>query len=246
MGFENRKEVRAKADFHFFYWLGYEATGPTFGAEAANLSMGGLGFWCGEGLPPGQTLMVEMSLPGQPGHVRLRAQVLRTEAPQAGRCLVHCQFTAMDGDTRLALRRYILQVSDPRLAAATGWGKAYFQDQRHFEVEYRELPAELARHWLEAREYLDAKGLIYLKGFQAFLEAQVGAPQPGAFKLLGTRSVKEKSALWLEVRLSEGPLLMLAETLWCTQDPGEKAVIGLVPRAYQKEMALRIEKGGRL
>jgi hypothetical protein len=243
MGFENRKDVRVKAGFHIFYWLGLETVGAAVGAVADNLSIGGTAIWCEAPLPRGQDMMLEMTLPGQARHLQVRGKVLRTDPPQDGRHLVRLQFTAMDGDTHIALRRHILQVSDPAMAAATGWGKAYFPDQKHYETEYRELPPGLAQKWLDEREYLSAKGLIYLKGFQAFLESYLGAAQPGAFKLMGTRPLKEKAQIWMQLRLPEGSLHILSDVLWCNQEGGEKAMVGLQPLAYQKAEALRIEKG---
>lgn len=243
MGFEHRKDTRVKAEFRFFYWFGSDATGPSLPAEADNLSVSGMAFACGQLLPKDQALMLELSLPGQAGQQRLQALVLRSEALAPGRVLVRVRFTAMDGDTRLALRQHVLQVSDPKLAAATGWGKAYFLDQRHYQVEYRELPPGLAQKWLDEHEYLSGKGLIYLKGFQGFLEAHLGARQPGPFKLMGARPLREKAAVWLEIDLPDGSLHALADVLWIQQDPGEKAIMGLQFTAYHKEEALRIEKG---
>lgn len=243
MGFEHRQDTRVKASFRFFYWLGLEQSGPAFAAEADNLSVGGLAYACEQLLPKDQAVYMELSLPGQSGPLRLRALVLRSEVVAPGKVLVRVQFSAMDGDTHLALRRHVLQESDPKLAAATGWGKAYFLDQRHYQVEYRELPPSLAQKWLDEREYLAAKGLIYLKGFQQFLELYFGERQPGAFKILGSRPLKEKVWVWIEIRLPEGDLQILAEALWCEQEPGEKAICGLQVSAYQKEEAMRIEKG---
>jgi hypothetical protein len=156
---------------------------------------------------------------------------------------VRVVFTAMDGDSRLRLRQHVLQVSDPTMAAATGWGKAYFLDQRVYETEYRELPPGLLDKWLADRSYLDAKGLVYLKGFQGFLEGALGARLPGSFKLLGSRALKPESVAWLELRLPSGDLHLLARSLWLEAEPGQKAIVGLQPLAYHKEEALQIEKG---
>jgi hypothetical protein len=60
---------------------------------------------------------------------------------------------------------------------------------------------------------------------------------------MGSKRLKEKSWAWLELTLPEGDLHILAETIWSEQDPGEKAVCGLSVTAYQKEEAMRIEKG---
>lgn len=242
MGFEHRKDTRVKAEFRFFYWLGLDASGPSFAADADNLSVGGLAFVCGQLLPKDQMIYLECTPPGL-SQLRLRAQVLRSELKAPGEALIRVQFTTMDGDTLMALRRHVLVVSDPKLAAATGWGKAYFVDQRHYQAEYRELPPGLAQKWLDEREYLAAKGIIYLKGFQEFLEQYIGVKQPGAFKVMGSRPLKDKTWVWLELDLPEGDMHILAETLWCEQEPGEKAIIGLTVTAYQKEEAMRIEKG---
>jgi hypothetical protein len=242
MGFEHRKDTRVKAEFRFFYWLGLDATGPAFPAQADNLSVGGLAFTCGQLLPKDQAIYLEFTPPGSQ-QLRIRGQILRSEPKAPGEILVRVQFTTMDSDAHLALRRHVMAVDDPKLAEATGWGKAYFLDQRHYPVEYRELPVGLAQKWLEEREYLAAKGVIYLRGFQDFLELYLGMKQPGTFKLMGSKTLKEKTWAWLEVELPEGDLHILAETIWTQQDPGEKAVSGMQVTAYQKEEAMRIEKG---
>jgi hypothetical protein len=241
MGFEHRQAVRIKAGFHLFYWLGHEPPGPGVGAQADNLSVSGMAFSCQQELAKGQALLIEAVLASGP--VRLGAQVLRSEALPAGGQLVRVVFTAMDGDSRLRLRQHVLQVADPDLAAATGWGKAYFVDQRVFEAEYRELPPGLVEKWLAERSYLDAKGLVYLKGFQGFLEGALGARIPGAFKLLGSRALKPGAVAWLELRLPSGDLHLLATSLWLEAEPGQKAIVGLQPLAYHKEEALQVEKG---
>ncbi len=243
MGFEHRQSVRVKADFHVFYWQGIDGLGSAQGGQAVNLSVSGMAFTAGRELARGQELVLELSPSGQGGPLKLRAQVQRCETAGPGTWLLRVQFTAMDGDSHIRLRQHVLGASDPKLAAATGWGKAYFLDQRHFEAEYRELPAGLMQKWLDEREYLAAKGLVYLKQFQAYLEAYLGARIPGAFKLLGSRPLKPKRVAWMELKLPEGQLHLLAGSLWCEHETGQKAIVGLQPLAYLKEEALRIEKG---
>jgi hypothetical protein len=242
MGFEHRMDTRVKAGFRFFSWLGPEAAGAPIACEGDNISVGGIAFTCPQILPKDQQLYMEFTLPGEGRQLRLRALVIRSE-PKGSEALVRVQFSLMDGDSHLSIRRYVLAVSDPTLAAATGWGKAYFVDQRHYPCEYRELPNALVSQWLERREYLDAKGLIYLKGFQVFLSNWFGTAQPGAFKMLGSRPLREKAWAWLELELPEGDLHVLAQSLWCEVEPGEKAKMGLQITAYHKEEAMRIEKG---
>lgn len=235
-------DTRVKAGFRFYAWMGPEAAGAPIACEAENISVGGIAFVSPRPFAKDQQLYMEFSLPGEPQQLRLRALVIRCE-PKGTEVLVRVQFSLMDGDSHLSIRRYVLSVSDPALAAATGWGKAYFLDQRHYGAEYRELPAALKDQWLERREYLDAKGLIYLKGFQVFLNNWFGTAQPGPFKLLGSRPLKEKAWAWLELELPEGDLHVLAQSLWCEVEPGEKAKMGLQITAYHKEEAMRIEKG---
>lgn len=242
MGFEHRKSVRIKADFHLFFWLGEDAQGPSLGGQAENLSETGVAFRCERPFEREQPLMLELSLPDKGGPLRVLGSVLRCEEHQ-GSVLVRVRFTQMDGDSQLRLEQHVLLVSDPKLAAATGWGKAYFEEQRRFRVRYRELPAGLREKWLDDRSYLDVKGLIYLRAFRAFLESALGEALPKPFKVLGSRAVQERSIAWLELRLPEGALHLLAEALWCQAEPGESAIVGLLPVAFHKEEALRIEKG---
>lgn len=240
MGFEHRRDVRIKVGFHLYHWPEGSPAGPGAGGQADNLSVSGMAFYTASPLERLQALRIEAVL--ATGPLRLGAQVQRCEPQADGRWLVRVRFTAMDGDSRLRLRQHVLQVHDPKLAAATGWGKAYFVDQRVYEAEYRELPPGLPEKWLAERLYLDAKGLVYLRNMQAYLEGALGARLPGAFKLLGSRPLKEGATAWLELRLPGGELHLLARVLWLEEEAGQKPILGLQPSAYHKDEALRLEK----
>jgi hypothetical protein len=247
MGFEHRKAVRVQAAFPLYFWVGEEEQGAGLWGQAVNLSESGMAFTCEQALAKGASVLLELSLPERGGTVKVLGELLRSDRAEKGTGLTHrIRFKRMDGASRQRLEQHVLAVADPKLAAATGWGKAYFVDQRIYAVKYRELPAGLKDKWLAERSYLSAKELVYLKAFQSFLEQHLGARLPGAFKILGSRPLKEGATAWLELELKAGVLHCLADGLWSEQEQGERAMLGLQCSAFQKEEALRLEKGDSL
>jgi hypothetical protein len=245
MGFEHRKSLRVKTVTTLYFWSQAEVQGEGGGlwGTIVDLSVSGLAFYTKAALQKGQPLTLELTLPGEARSLRLAAKVVLCEAEgEGGSRLVRSQFTALMGEERQRLMQAILVVSDPPLAAASGWGKAYFPDLPAMELRYREMPPGLMEKWLADRSYLDIKGLIYLKHFQDHLERMLGNRGPGAFRLLGSRPLKEGAAVWIELALPMGQLHCVAQALWSKQDAGERAECGLQLRAFQKEEAMRLEK----
>ena len=119
-----------------------------------------------------------------------------------------------------------------------------FNRLTQFERGGTQVIPGLAEKWLEERSYLDAKGLVYLKQYQAHLELALGSRAPTAFRVIGTRALKEGGTVWVELQTLDGVVHALAKALWAKQEPGAKAEAGLSLVAFQKDEALRIERRG--
>jgi hypothetical protein len=133
-------------------------------------------------------------------------------------------------------------VADPKLAAMTGFGNAYFSGRPAIDLKYRELtPAEHQRI-AEEKSFISMKEVSYLKAFQTHLEQHLGARAPENFRLAGTRALKDQSMVWLDLNLEAGTLRALAKTLW-SKDEGENKESGLSLTGFRKEDAVKLQKG---
>ena len=239
MGFENRKSVRVKLEAQIYVWPSAVAEGPGIWGRTINLSATGLAFHCATALNKGETLLIELSLPDSSAPIRLTATVVFREAAQDG-FQVRLNFIEIDSEARHLIRLYVLQVAEP----GVGWGRAYFPSQQAIDVKYRELSATDRTQWLAERQYLSMKEIAYVKLFQLALEQSLGLKVPDTLKLVGSRMIKEQADVWMELDLGHGTLHFLARVLWCRQEKGQKAELGLSLTAFHKDEAMKLEKGG--
>jgi hypothetical protein len=246
MGFENRKSMRVKTGISLCFWPQHGAEGPSHWGQVSNLSETGLAMAASAALAPGSEMLLEFSLDGRGQPLRVPARVVHCEAgPSPDRPhMLRVQFLRVAGEERMLIRRFILQVADPKLAAQTGWGHAYFPGCPAIEAKYRELSPAERQQSLEDRSYLAMKEIGYLFKFQAYLESALGAKLPSNFRLLGSRPLKAASSAWLELNFEGGHLHLLASVLWGDALQGEKAESGMAVAAIHREEALKIEKLG--
>jgi hypothetical protein len=240
MGFENRRSLRVKIDQKVHFWPGAAAEGAGAWGQTLNLSATGMAFHAPQGAEKGTRILLEMSLPGQKRSLHLPAEVIFCERDFAGErhYQMRVSFLELEAEDRQNLRLYVLQVAEPNM----GWGRGYFPGQPAVDIKYRELPAADREQWMQSRAYLTMKELTYLKNFQMVLERRLGTKAPDSLKLVGSRPLKEHSDVWMELDLPHGQLHFLAKTLWCGQEPGEKAQCGLGLSAFHKDEAMKLEK----
>jgi hypothetical protein len=246
MGFENRKHSRVKAEFNICFWPAGEGQGPPSWGHVANFSESGLAFHSAQALPKGESVLVEFSPSAKEQPMRLFAQVVyceREDAPER-RYQMRIHFLNLQVEERQLLRHFVLQVADPKLAAALGWGRALFGGLPAIACSYRELQAHELRHWMDSKAYFSAKELGFLKKYQAHLEAALGSRSPSNFRLLGSKPLKVHSVAWFELELGGHRLHLLGETLWCSEEQATKFEAGLSVVAYHKDEAIKAEKGG--
>jgi len=243
VGFEQRQHRRVPLNIHLRYWTDASGLGPGSLVQSLNVSESGLAFRTPQPLEQGQALALAFSVPGSDGDLRVASRVVRCERSEAdaGGWQARVQFLDQSRQVLLPIRRYVLQLSDPKLAASTGWGQAYFPGLPPMESEYRSLPAQLHQQWLKDGSFLPARQLGELSGFQDFIELALGSREPANFRLLGSRPLEEKGAVWLELLLPLGRLHLLAATLWCRPEAGKRAECGLQIQAYRKDEALRLD-----
>jgi hypothetical protein len=240
MGFENRKSIRVKLDGSLYFWPDGNVDGPGVWGRTSNVSATGLAFHSAQAGLTGDTVLLELTLPGQKAHLRLPAKVVHCERDLAGER--HYQwrvnFAQLEDEARHQVRLYVLEVAEPD----AGWGRAYFPGHQAVDIKYKELPAADREQWLKNRDYLSMKELVYLKNFQDLLEHAAGSRIPESLKVAGSRILKDGADVWMELDLPMGHLHFLGKVLWSRQDPGEKAETGLQLIAFHKEEALKLEK----
>jgi hypothetical protein len=248
MGFENRRSIRIKTSIRLCYWPDSQATGSPRWGQVVNLSETGMALSVSLPLPIGHSILMEFSLQGRKLPLLVPAKVIHcdeAEKPAEGDVL-RVQFQALSSDDRLALRQYIIQVADPKLASQTGWGHAYFKgapSPSGIEVKYRILSEAEQKQSLEDHAFLAQKEMVYLKKFQAYLEATLGSKAPADLRLMGSRALKENGYAWMELNLGHEHLHLLAKVLWSRASDGEKHEVGLQVAAFQRDEALKVEKG---
>jgi hypothetical protein len=244
MGFENRKSKRVKAAFNICFWPGDDPMAPPSWGVAANFSETGLAFFSEQAVAAGSSVLVEFSPSETEAPFRLFAQAVFCEKEEEGqRYQIRLKFHELQIEERQMLRYQVLQIADPKLGAVSGWGRALFGSTAPMPCSYHELQAEQYKGYLETKAYFSSKELAFLKKFQAFLDSGLGSRSPGSFRLVGSLALKEHALAWLELELPLGRLHLLAEALWCSQPENSKAEAGLNVIAYNKDEALRIEKG---
>jgi hypothetical protein len=246
MGFENRKSKRVTTGISLCFWPGEAAKGQVCWGQVANLSETGLAMASASELPRHSTLLLELSVSGRAQPLRMPARVVRCEAAGPGhkRFLLRVHFSQLARPELLLLRRYILQVSDPKLALMTGWGHARFSGHSHIEARYRQSDSDELRQCLQHRSYLSMKELGYLFKFQAYLKSALGSRLPENFKVLGSRALVSGSCAWVELTLGQETLQLMANVLWGDTKKGDEAESGLCVAAIRKAEALKIEKQG--
>ncbi len=244
MGFENRKSLRVNLSSQIYFWAGGEAHGPGVWGQTLNLSATGLAFRSSQEVPLDEKILIELSLPDQRDLLRVSAQVVHCVRAASVEQPFQLQvtFSDLDHDVLQQLRLYVLQVAEP----GTGWGRAYFPGRPAIDTKYKEMAGEDRKEWMEKKAFLSMKEIGYLKKYQAYLEEALGSQTPESFKLVGSRSLKEQSDVWMELDRPEGQLHFLGKTLWCTKADGEKPECGIGLVAFHKDEAMRLEKGARL
>jgi hypothetical protein len=245
MGFENRKSARVQTNIHIYFWADGSTAGAGIWGQALNLSETGLAFLCDKLVDVGETILLEFSVPGHKKPLRIFAQVVHAQQHSGGDRRIHLRvtFLNLEYQERQLIRHFVLQLSDPKLAAVSGWGTADFQGVDPVQAAYRELSADEQKKWLEDRTFISLKEATYLKKFQAFLEFHLGNKAPETFKLTGSRGLKEHGGVWVELNLAGGQIQVLGKVLWCRQEQDEVAQSGLTLLAFQKSKAIELEKG---
>jgi hypothetical protein len=204
-----------------------------------------MAFYCDKPIPKAAIIRLEFSSASKHHPIRLFAQVVyceRDEAHKMKRQQVRIQFEDLSGEDRMLLRHHVLQIADPKLAATTGFGKAYFPGMPAPACTYREMIPDEHLKLLQSKAYFSARELIYLKKFQAHLRPILGDPIPQNFKLLGSRVLKARHVALVELELKEGALHILGEVMWSQAEDKNRAESGLALVGYNKEEAVRIEK----
>ena len=240
MGFENRKSLRVKLEAPVCFWLGEAEEGQSLWGHALNLSATGMALHSAQAVAKGELVALEVSLPEQKRAVHLKAKVIycQREGGDDQPYQLRLTFTDVGSEERQQLRQYVLLVAEPGM----GWGRAYFPGQAAIDLKYRELAASDKAQWLQAKAFLSMKEIVYLKGFQGFLEKTLGQRAPESLKLLGSRPLKDGCDAWLELDLPQGQLHFLAKVLWCQDEPDGRSESGLSLVAFHKEEALYLEK----
>jgi hypothetical protein len=237
MGFENRRSVRVKLEVQVYFWP--EGKAGVWG-RTSNISATGLAFHSQYQGIKGETLTLELSLPGQKEHLHLSGTVVHCERDLAGER--HWQwrvnFDQLDGEDRHRVRLYVLQVSEPEV----GWGRGHFPGKVVVDLKYKEASAAEREQWMQKRDFLALKELNYLKNFQDLLEHATGNRVPDSLKVAGSRSLKVGVDVWMELELPLGYLHFLGKVLWSQQEPGQAAEMGLQVTAFHKEEAMKLEK----
>jgi hypothetical protein len=245
MGFENRRSLRVRTNLRLCYWPNPEVEGDGRWAQALNLSETGLALGGALPLPLGHTVKLEFSLSGRKQPLQVPATVIHCDAAEREEdgYTLRLQFQALANADRLALRLYILQVADPKLAAQTGWGPLQITGGLGgIDTKYRLLSEAEQRQALQDRAFLPVKEMVFLRKFQAHLEAVLGRKDPQDLRLLGSRALKENGYAWMELNLEHGHLHLLAKVLWCRTEGEERHEAGLSVVAFQREEALKQEK----
>lgn len=244
MGFEQRLHRRIPVAIHVNYWLDGDTSQAAEWGETVNLSESGLALYSPKPVAKGGRILLECIMPGQTQSLRLEAEVVHCELSKNGDGQWHLRvrFTQMHREELQPLRRYVQQIADPKAAAATGWGKAYFPGLEAMSAQYREVSLAESKRLLDERSFLAAKEIIFLRRFQEFVELSLGTKTPSSFRLLGSRGLKEQLPVWVELMMPLGRLHLLATTVWSRQEPDEAAESGLQVLAFQKDEALRLDK----
>lgn len=246
MGFENRKHSRVKVEgLHLYFWTEGRTDGPGSWAQSVNLSESGMALLSAQGVAKGTVILLELSFPGREKPLRLFAEVVHTgrEQGREQRHDLRVKFTDLQPEEKLALKQYILQAADPKLAAATGWGRAHFHGKPVMESTYREISQSESKQLYDARVFLSSKEVGYLKRFQVYLEHVLGSRNPENFRLHGSKALKDHSAVWVELGVERGPLHVLGKVLWSKHEAGHDAESGVCVTAFQKDEAFKFEKG---
>lgn len=240
MGFEHRKSIRVKLETKLFFWLGDRAEGQGRWGQALNVSSTGVAFHCPHFAPKGAGVVMELQLPNQKNALTARGSIVHCERAKAGdeEFQWRVNFNQLEEEVRQAIRLYVLELAEP----GTGMGRAYLPGKAPVDLKYKEMPVSDREQWLKNRAYLSMKELTYLKNYQSMLQHALGAGLAEGLKILGSRPLRTGSDVWIEVDLPLGQLHFIAQTLWCKQDPGEKAESGLQLTAFHKDEAMKLEK----
>lgn len=244
MGFENRKAVRVKAVFDLSFWADGISRGIGSWGQGINISETGLAFNCPENIPKGKIIIVEFASSARRRPIRVSSQVVYCAKEDTGKrqYQLRVQFVNLEAEERMLIRLHILQAADPKRAAFTGLGHAFFPGGSPFDCTYREMDPDERVKSIEAKLFFSVKELNYLRKFQDFLELNVGSRKPEGFRLLGSRALKNHSDVWVEFEFTNLRLHLIAETMWCSPDKDSKSEAGLIIVAYHKEEAFKLEK----
>lgn len=244
MGFENRRSIRIRTNIRVCFWPAGQADGEAAWGQVINLSETGLALSSPLPLPGDGRPLVEFCVDGRRRPLQVAAQVVHVDPdPSApAHWVLRLRFVDLEGEERLLLRRFIFQVADPKLAAQTGWGAAYFTAGSGLETKYRGLSPAEHQQGLEDHRYLKIKEIVFLRKFQDLLERSLGSRAPENFRLLGSRLLQEGAFAWLELNLPQGHLHLLASVLWGRQEDEEKAELGLRVTAVQRDEAVKVER----
>ncbi len=242
MGFENRKSTRVKLESMVCYWADGDTKGPGVWGRCINVSDSGMAFHASKAVAKQELMLVEFSLPGGAHPLRLFSEVVFSEPAPGEEWQLRVKFVEIQAEEQMILKQFIFKSANPKLAAATGWGKAAFEGLPPFEATYRELTPAEQKQMMDDKSFVGLKEASYLKNFLEFLNHEMGVKLPGAFKLAGTKTLKDKSPVWVEITLSNTLLHGLGEVLWSHGDNGGPGEAGLQFTAFKKDEAVRLEK----
>jgi len=244
MGFDQRSHRRIPLGGTIRFWPYGENFGTGTTGAALNLSESGLAFNSAKSAAKGKLLQVEFRIPNRSDALRLLSEVVLCEAgpPEQGGWHVGVHFLEPSGEDFVAVRRHLLQTTDPKLAAATGWGRVLPPGKPAIAVQYRELNPEQFDLWNGDRSFLLAEELWALTRFKDLLESAVGDATPNKFRLWGSLRLPEKSKAWLELALLNGSLRLLCDTVWTRQEKGEDPEAELLVLAYNKQDAEKLDR----
>ncbi|HTB21928.1 MAG TPA: PilZ domain-containing protein [bacterium] len=241
MGFDHRSHRRISLNSAVRFWPYGENFGTGTTGEAINLSESGLAFNSTKPAPKGSLLQVEFRIPNRTEELRLLSEVVHCEMGEQRGWQVRVHFLELYREEFVGMRRYILQTADPKLASATGWGKALVPGKPSVVAQYRDLSPDQFRGWTSDRSFLAKNDLPPMDHFRDHLQNAMGNATPEKLRLRGSRRLHEKSKIWLELALVNGSLRMLCETIWSKQEPQEDPEAGLQVLAYNHEDAVRLD-----